>query len=346
MGLGMGLPAPGSMPAPTAETSHPTSPPSGSATAILAGLSSPLANAGLLPAAAASEVAVANVTLSARPDNGAATWSVAVTPLLNQAPTVGRAETHLHTQIDASQLAQPAGHHHTEAGAALPLAPAWVTALQTPAPHLGPLPQAHSERRQGRGQPDRDPAEAQSETAPQDTAPERPAQASPADEDPAPASWPPSFEALLPPEVRAELALRRSVLVVAPPGAGQRGLQLACLGFDSRGQPACHRWAVRGAVAATDPGCDWVFWRVRREGDDGQRPLLHARLLRPSQTAASGLVLRATATVLPPPLRPPAHAWLDVLEPQRLWRHLGSQWTLLLAWSPHALPLNTPATRP
>jgi hypothetical protein len=76
---------------------------------------------------------------------------------------------------------------------------------------------------------------------------------------------------------------------------------------------------------------------VRREGEHGLRPVLTARPLRPLQPGAAELVLRFTATVLPAPLRTAHHAWLDVLEPQRLWHDLGSQWTLLLAWAPQPL---------
>jgi len=42
--------------------------------------------------------------------------------------------------------------------------------------------------------------------------------------------------------------------------------------------------------------------------------------------------------VLPAPLRAANHAWLDVLEPQRLARGLARQWTVLLAWSSQPLP--------
>lgn len=93
------------------------------------------------------------------------------------------------------------------------------------------------------------------------------------------------------------------------------------------------------------------MWRVRRESDDGHRVQLSARYEpgelgergERGQRGATGLTvplaLRATASALAPPLRPAGSAWLDVLEPQRLWRELGSQWTLLLAWSPRPLAL-------
>lgn len=334
----------------------------GSAQAILAGLTSPLAHAGLLPTAGVAETLAAAPALPPQHATSPATWAASGAAALASAvgsgwPALAQARADMPAPsstppADAAQAvpAQGSAQPLAEPVAAQPLVPAWVTALHTPASRLGPWPQAADERRSGQGQPDhgQDPESAPAEAQP-DTENSARTPSGPVEERAAslPSPWPPSLDALLPPPVRAELSRRRSVLLVAPPGAAQRGLQLACLGFDGRGRPVCHRWAVRGAAPAT-PGAawaqaqaqaEWQFWRVRREGDDGQRPVLNARALAPAP-AGSGLVLRATATVLPPPLRPAHHGWLDVLEPQRLWRDLGSQWTVLLAWSPHPLPLD------
>lgn len=322
--------------------------PFGSANAILAGLSSPLVHAGLMSAAVVGEAAAFDPGPLAQADQGASLWSGAhtATALYLGAPA-GRAENAAIAQPHTAELAQPTSQlHHAQATATQPLVPAWVTALQMTAPRLQSDRWPPGERRRRQDEPGCDLANAETEATPQDAAAGPEPAASAPHGQPGGAAWPAVLDALLPPEVRAELARLRSVLIVAPPNAGQRGLQLSCLGFNNHGKAVCHHWAARGAAAATDPGSEWVFWRVRREGDDGQRPLLHARLLKPNQTAANGLVMRATATVLPAPLRPPGHAWLDVLEPQRLWRNLGSQWTLLLAWSPHPLPLQASSARP
>lgn len=228
----------------------------------------------------------------------------------------------------------------TEARVAQPLTPAWVTALQAPAIRLGPWPEAPERHRAWH-----DPATAWPDAADADTPPngdeaqipEASADQAPPDEDTAdPGSR--AWLAGLPEEVQTELVRGRSVLLVAPPGPNQRGLQLALLGVGARGQPQCLRLMAHGAPAATANGIDWLCWRVRREGEDGRRAVLTARATSGLSSRLHGLVLRATATREPPPLRPPAHAWLDILEPQRLWRALGSQWTVLLAWSPCALP--------
>lgn len=318
----------------------------GHGNAILAGLSSPLESAGLLSSAASGEAALANPIQPVSADASVRVWLLAGTLQTEGRISANTAiDTPASPQPDASRGAQPAtpAAAGEAAAAAQPLTPAWVTSLQTPAMRHGPwLP--------ARARPRRQPGQGGHGSAHEDDVPPATGLA-PAEvgeitmpigrDGPAP-PWPAGLTALLPDEALAELARRRSMLLVAPPGPGQRGLQLAGLGFDRRGQPICHRWAVRGAPAATDTGRDWLFWRVRREGDDGQRPVLSARPTTPRQTAASGLVLRATATVLPAPLRPASHAWIDVLEPQRLWHDLGAQWTLLLAWSPRPLPLGRP----
>ena len=324
----------------------------GSAQAILAGLSSPLAHAGLLPAAAASELALTTRDLPAFAEVGAAAWASAAASTLPAGVALTH-QTQAELAVGGPTETMPAAPsttspHLSEVPAAAPLTPAWVTALQTPAPpRLGPPPQPVRERRQqrddtGQGGHDDEVEALVSEPAEIETSGSPPAADTQAHA--GATAWYTDLDMLLHPEVRAELSRRRHVLLVAPPGTGQRGLQLACLGFGSRGQPVCHRWAVRGAAAATDPDRDWQLWRVRREGDDGQRPVLTARATSLRQTAVGGLVLRVTATVLAPPLRPASHAWIDVLEPQRLWRDLGSQWTLLLAWSPQPLPL--PLSKP
>lgn len=321
--------------------------------AILAGLNSPLASAGLMPTMAVEEAALTPAKLAhpSTAETHAPAWqgllgaASGLAGLANpgaQAAMPGASETPAAPQAESTRARQPAANHaQAEAAATQPLAPAWITALHTPEVRVGPWPRPHGQQRQDGHPPEgRDEGEeTDTEAAPGNAstqAPETPA------DDRAPPPWPGELHAQLPAEVQAELARYRSVLVVAPPGPGQRGLQLVCVGFDSRARPVCHRWAVRGASAATDPGREWRLWRVRREGDDGQRPVLSARAAVPGQALAGGLVLRATATVLPAPLRPAHHAWLDVLEPQRLWRDLGSQWTLLLAWSPQALPLGRP----
>ncbi len=332
---------------------HPGGPPGlafGSANAILAGLNSPLAMAGLL-STAVNDAPVATQASPALAEFGAAAWQAVSPAAVHLMPMVqGTGDTPASLRFDAAPTTQPVDPQgHAEAPSAQPLTPAWVTALQTPATRLAPWPQptnAGHQHRQGQQASDDEAADDDADSALPTTGAGPGFSAAPG-QPPFPAlaaHWPPELDALLPPEVRAELARRRSVLMVAPPGAGQRGLQLACLGFETRGEPVCHRWAVRGAAAATGHGPDWMLWRVRREGDDGQRPVLNARAVVPGQTAATGLVLRATATVAPAPLRPAGYAWLDVLEPQRLWRNLGSQWTVLLAWSPHPLPLQSTAS--
>ncbi len=327
----------------------------GGAQAILAGLNSPLAHAGLLPVIAPTEVVPTSPALASMAESSPAAWAATGAPLLTSAAALGlssmaagRTDAPVLGAADPAAAVQPVGVQHASADAVAtqPLVPAWVTALHTPPTRLGPWPQPARERQAERAPPDRGHGEEEAPTPPpaghDDAVHATPGQT---EHQAAIGPWPAALDALLPPPVHAELSRRRSVLLVAPPAAGQRGLQLVCLGFDGRGRPVCHRWPARGAAAATPGGArslsEWQLWRVRREGDDGQRPVLTARALAPGM-AAGGLVLRATATVLPPPLRPAHHGWLDVLEPQRLWRDLGSQWTLLLAWSPHPLPLNTP----
>lgn len=306
---------------------------------LLAGLNSPLAAAGLLAPTATPEGALVPPAIAADstrvpvPDAGAAAFKTTMAATLDTPATPLADGGRLGLAMPAADV-QPTQ----------PLAPAWITTLQTPALRHGPWPDPQApvrQREQQRRQPHADGDEFEDDApTPQAT------QAHATDVDAAPddahaVPWPGDTLAQLPDDVQAELARRRTVLLVAPPGPGQRGLQLVCLGFNLRGQPLLRRWAVRGADAATagDAGTPrWKLWRVRREGEDGQRPVLTARALPSSQQPdISGLVLRVTATVLPAPLRPAGHAWLDVLEPQRLWRDLGSQWTLLLAWAPHPL---------
>jgi hypothetical protein len=295
---------------------------------LLAGLNSPLAAAGLLAPAALPE----NTVPAAFKTTVAATLDMPAGP-----------------SADQGRLGVPVPG--MEAQAAQPLAPAWITTLHTHTLRQGPWPdpqapvrQREQQRRQRQARPDEPetpaagaPGADEADGAAADDGADHAAAFMPLD-DSRPAPWPADTWAPLPEAVKAELQRRRAVLLVAPPGPGQRGLQLVCLGFDLRGRPLLRRWGVRGSAAAStcaEPA--WQLWRVRREGDDGQRPVLAARALAPGRGDGGGLVLRVTATVRPPPLRPADHAWLDVLEPQRLWRDLGSQWTLLLAWAPHAL---------
>jgi hypothetical protein len=214
--------------------------------------------------------------------------------------------------------------------AAAPLTPLWVNSLLTPpvAHHPWPRTSEAPARRRRRALPRDADADEVTEDRTAGHSPQAP-ESGPESTGTAVSPLPDAFE-LLPAELRAELRQRRAVLVLAP---AAREVQAWWLGIDRQGRILPRRLQAQGAPPAVGLSC-WTWWRLRRDGDLGQAPLPHAR---PGVAGAPPLVLRITATRLPPPLRGPETAWLDLLEPQRLWRDLGSRWTWLTAWSPLAL---------
>ncbi len=220
--------------------------------------------------------------------------------------------------------------------AAAPLTPLWVSSLLAPhvAHHPWPRrPEAPAQRR--RRAPRRD---ADRDELPDDRAAARSTDLpDPEPQTTAPAAVPlPAAFELLPAVLRAELRQRRAVLLLAPADRADpsvREVQAWWLGIDRHGRIAPRRLQAQGAPPATGLPC-WAWWRLRRDGDIPNAPLPHAR---PGAPGSPPLVLRITATRLPPPLRGPDTAWVDLLEAQRLWRDLGSRWTWLTAWSPFAL---------
>jgi hypothetical protein len=140
--------------------------------------------------------------------------------------------------------------------------------------------------------------------------------------------------------LRAEQRQGKATLLIAPlrahPG-GHRpgrpvGLQAWWLHGDAQGRTRLQRQPLRGACPAHGlPAAGW--WHLRRHGDRHHgRDLLHTA--RAGLPGMPPLLLRVTATLRPPPLRGPETLWLDLLEPQRVWRILGGQWTWLTAWTP------------
>jgi hypothetical protein len=154
------------------------------------------------------------------------------------------------------------------------------------------------------------------------------------------------FTAELPQAVHAELARKRCVLVLGPcPVTAQRpSLDAWWLSFDAAGRPQAQRCAARGALGVTtalsaqngEPSA-WQLWRARRHGQPGDANSDNHAALTPRRRADMPLVVRVGDLTRPPPLRDAHSAWLDLLAPQRLWRDMGTQWTLLIAW--HSEPL-------
>lgn len=239
-----------------------------------------------------------------------------------------------------------------------PLAPVWVPPLFAGAPGLcgqplasqaaphGPRvqrPQARDPRRQ---QPGRQPPGTSDDAEAGDA---RHDEAATADEG---AAWPCPLLAEpgtlpLPAAVQAallaELRQGRAALLIAPLHAGlhvaprhrHAALQAWWLRTDPDGRPGVQRQPVRGAVPATGlPADGW--WRLRRPADAPAHGMLP--VARAGMTGLPPLLLRITATLRPPPLRGPETLWLDLLEPQRVRRALGRQWTWLTAWTPQPTP--------
>jgi hypothetical protein len=222
--------------------------------------------------------------------------------------------------------------------AAPPLTPAWVTALHTLPPDLHArlrAPRDDARRRSHRdGRGHAGPAPDDAEGAGDDDAPQPPH----ADEPPPPGGGPattPSrrlphpLHAQLPPPLQAELARGRAVLLWAPQ---HRGVQAWWLGFERGGRPACRRLAARGEGPAD---AAWRWWWLKRAGEDGTaaRPLC-----RGAEAGSPALALRVCSATEAPPRAGAGVAWLDLTDPPRLWRDLGTQWTWLAAWSPRPLP--------
>jgi hypothetical protein len=145
----------------------------------------------------------------------------------------------------------------------------------------------------------------------------------------------------------AELAQRRRVLLVAPferLSAPAGALQVFLLGPHARGPGAAFAYRGRGAAAwqadgATAPALRQ--WRVHREGaGDARARLVATRSIALAREAMATpmLSIRLAAAALPPPLRDMHDAWLDVIDAQRLLRDLGTQWSVLVAWSAQAVP--------
>jgi|GEM_PF-3829563 len=220
--------------------------------------------------------------------------------------------------------------------AAPPLTPAWVMALHTLPPDLqARLRQPRDEaRRRGRSpRDDRDHATPDPDAAEADAEPDTPHAAHAA----APAPWHASapsrprhpLQAQLPPPLQAELARGRAVLLWAP----QRpGVQAWWLGFERGGRPACRRLAARGQGPAE---AAWRWWWLKRMGDEGTAP---RPLSRVAEAGGPPLALRVCAPGESPPRADAGLPWLDLTDPPRLWRDLGTQWTWLTAWSPRPLP--------
>ncbi|MBK1715840.1 hypothetical protein, partial [Rubrivivax gelatinosus] len=133
----------------------------------------------------------------------------------------------------------------------------------------------------------------------------------------------------LPERVRAELARRRSVLLLAAADDGGT-LTGWWLGVDAQGRTRARRCALAGEAGT--PTAGWRYWHAHR--DDDRAP---ARLgTRADQPGQAPLRLRLAAG--PRPLLAPGELWADLLEPVLARRCLGTQWTWLVACAPSPWP--------
>jgi hypothetical protein len=289
-----------------------------------------------------------------------------LTPPLAQAEQARAAQNNVDAPEVSRTLAQP--HLADPLTAATPLTPQWVSNL-TPTPlaaYLWPHPSCPRQPPDDEARPRewrKDGQRQRRDLEPdawQDNAEEHSEEQTAATElgttqAAAPINPHARFNAKLPPAVLAELARKRCVLLLGPcaVGAQRPNLDAWCLSFDAAGRPRAQRCAARGALGVLglawhqsesrqDGRHDgqapaWQLWRARRHGQPGDVNSDNKAVLTPRRRADMPLVLRVGDPTRPPPLRDAHSAWLDLLAPQRLWRDMGTQWTLLIAW--HKEPL-------
>jgi hypothetical protein len=142
----------------------------------------------------------------------------------------------------------------------------------------------------------------------------------------------------------ADLAQRRRVMLIAPsarPGAAPAELEAHLLGSDAQGIGRAASYRARGALAAAaaDAGAAWPQWRAHRDATLNALPRLvvtRSMVLRPAPSPGA-LSIRLSPTAQAPPLRDAQTSWLDILDVRRFLHDLGTQWSLLILWSPHPL---------